>query len=84
LIYSASLEGPITRKHAKNGFQYHNAGGNSVRDPAELTRIASLAVPPAYTKSSFPQHLKAIGIDARGGRQYPYHANWDGARKSQI
>lgn len=84
LIYSASLEGGITRKQGKNGFLYYDGGGNRVRDPKELARLASLAIPPAYTDvviSANPNsHLQAIGVDARGRRQYRYHAEWSAER----
>lgn len=84
LVYAASLEGGITRKQGKNGFIYYDAGGNRVRDPAALARFASLAIPPAYTDvviSANPAtHLQAVGIDARGRRQYRYHPDWSAER----
>jgi DNA topoisomerase-1 len=43
-----------------------------------------MAIPPAYTDviiSANPNsHLQAIGIDARGRRQYRYHADWSAER----
>jgi DNA topoisomerase-1 len=49
-----------------------------------LGRIASLAIPPAYTDvliSADPNsHLQAIGVDAKGRRQYRYHADWSAER----
>ena len=84
LVYAASLEGGITRKQGKNGFLYYDASGNRVRDPAELARFTALAIPPAYTNvliSSNPKsHLQAIGVDARGRRQYRYHPDWTAER----
>jgi DNA topoisomerase I len=84
LVYSASLEGGITRKPGKSGFRYYDGGGNRIRDPRELARIASLAIPPAYTDvviSANPNsHLQATGVDARGRRQYRYHADWSAER----
>jgi DNA topoisomerase IB len=59
LVYSALLEGGITRKQSKNGFLYIDANGNRVRDPAELARFASMAIPPAYTDVIF----SAIHVD---------------------
>jgi len=45
-----------------------------------LARIRSLAVPPAYTDvwiSADPRgHIQATGRDARGRKQYRYHARW--------
>ncbi|RYD43654.1 MAG: DNA topoisomerase IB, partial [Verrucomicrobiaceae bacterium] len=84
LVYSASLEGGITRKPGKSGFLYYDGSGNRIRHRLELARIASLAIPPAYTDvviSANPNsHLQATGVDARGRRQYRYHADWSAER----
>ncbi len=49
-------------------------------DAAQLARIRSLAVPPAYRDVWIccdPQgHLQATGRDARGRKQYRYHPDW--------
>jgi DNA topoisomerase-1 len=62
------------------GFSVLDAQGRVVRDEAELARIRSLAIPPAWTKvwicSSCNGHLQAIGFDARGRRQYRYHPRY--------
>jgi DNA topoisomerase-1 len=51
-----------------------------VSDPAQLARIRSLAVPPAYRDVWIccnPRgHLQATGRDARGRKQYRYHPDW--------
>jgi DNA topoisomerase I len=51
-----------------------------VRDTATLSRIRALAIPPAWTDvwiSPDPDgHLQATGRDARGRKQYRYHAKW--------
>jgi DNA topoisomerase-1 len=51
-----------------------------VRDPDVLRRIRSLAIPPAWSDVWIcPQangHLQATGRDARGRKQYRYHARW--------
>lgn len=84
LVYVSSLEGGISRKLGKKGFLYYDAGGNRIRDPEELARFSAMAIPPAYTDvviSANPHsHLQAIGIDARGRRQYRYHADWSAER----
>jgi DNA topoisomerase IB len=45
-----------------------------------LERIRSLAIPPAWTDVWICPvangHLQAVGVDARGRRQYLYHARW--------
>jgi DNA topoisomerase IB len=54
-------------------------------DKAELKRIASLAIPPAYTDVWIclhsQGHLQATGLDARKRKQYRYHPDWQVARE---
>jgi DNA topoisomerase-1 len=51
-----------------------------VTDKDTLARIRALAIPPAWTgvwiAPSAAAHLQATGRDARGRKQYRYHANW--------
>ena len=67
----------IRRLGAPGRFRYVRADGRKVTDAAELTRIKSLVIPPAWTNvwiCSDPQgHLQATGRDARGRKQYRYH-----------
>jgi DNA topoisomerase-1 len=55
-----------------------------VRDEAVLQRIRALAIPPAYTDvwicARANGHLQATGRDARGRKQYRYHAQWQQVR----
>ena len=71
----------IRRKRGnKVSFTYKSARGRPIRDPATLARIRQLAIPPAYEDvwiSPYPRgHLQATGRDARGRKQYRYHALW--------
>lgn len=70
----------IRRVRAADGFAYVRADGKALTSPAELARIARLAIPPAYEGvwiCSNPQgHLQATGHDARGRKQYRYHSDW--------
>lgn len=72
-------------RHGK-GFRYVTASGNPVRDPAEIRRLKSLAVPPAYVDvrlAADPNaHLQAIGEDAAGRLQYRYHPLWAEVREA--
>src|SRR6476646_387852 len=67
----------IRRLGAPGKFRYVRADGRAVKAPAELARIKSLVIPPAWTNvwiCSDPQgHLQATGRDARGRKQYRYH-----------
>ena len=70
----------ITRRRAASGFDYLDPDGNLIGDFATLSRIKSLAIPPAWTAvwiCPFPHgHIQATGRDARGRKQYRYHPRW--------
>jgi DNA topoisomerase-1 len=70
----------IRREMGPLGFRYIAPSGRTIRRPSELKRIAALAVPPAWTDVWIcpdPRgHLQATGRDARGRKQYRYHAKW--------
>ena len=74
----------IRRRRAGKGFDYRTADGAPMRDPATLDRIKALAIPPAWTDvwiCPHPRgHLQASGRDARGRKQYRYHARWSEER----
>ena len=65
-------------------FGYRGADGKAIRDRATLDRIRALAIPPAYTDVWISPiangHIQATGRDARGRKQYRYHAKWREAR----
>ena len=64
----------------RDGNKFFDAAGAAVTDDATLARIKSLVIPPAWTDVWIcPQangHLQATGRDARGRKQYRYHARW--------
>lgn len=70
----------IQRKRFGKGFRYFDATGKPLRDKDTLTRIRSLAVPPAWTKvwicPNPKGHLQAVGRDAKGRKQSRYHPRW--------
>ena len=74
----------ITRKRQGKGFGYFRPGGKRVRDAATLARIRSLVIPPAWQAVWISPlengHLQATGRDARGRKQYRYHARWRATR----
>ena len=74
----------IRRLSSGRGFVYRDKGGKLVRDEATLARIRSLAIPPAYRDVWISKdaigHIQAIGRDARGRKQYRYHAEWKTVR----
>jgi DNA topoisomerase-1 len=70
----------IRRIRQGKDFGYLSPDGRPLSDDAELKRIASLAIPPAYDDvwiCKDPRgHLQATGRDARGRKQYRYHPKW--------
>jgi DNA topoisomerase-1 len=76
----------ITRRRHGRGFVYLDEQGRRVDDPEVLTRIRSLAIPPAWEDVWIcPQangHLQAVGTDQAGRRQYLYHEAWAKRRSS--
>ena len=80
LVYvNPEMPGIRRLKHGER-FRYRDAKGRWLRDVDEISRIRMLAIPPAYTQvwiCPLPNgHLQATGIDARGRKQYRYHADW--------
>jgi DNA topoisomerase I len=80
LRYVSDTQPGIRRKRAGKGFAYVGTDGKPIKDEKELTRIRSLAIPPAYTDvwicPSPNGHIQATGRDARGRKQYRYHPKW--------
>ena len=80
LIYVTDESPGIRRVARGTGFVYRRADGRPITDDAELRRIRSLAIPPAWTNVWIcPRpdgHLQATGRDARGRKQYRYHPRW--------
>ncbi|HUR67924.1 MAG TPA: DNA topoisomerase IB [Candidatus Thermoplasmatota archaeon] len=64
--------------------RYEDARGRAVKDKATLARIKALVIPPAWTHvwicPDARGHIQATGRDARGRKQYRYHAEWRRAR----
>ena len=84
LVYVNDEAPGIARVRRGNGFAYRRPDGNPLRDADELARIRQLAIPPAYQQvwicTRADGHLQATGRDARGRKQYRYHALWRSAR----
>ncbi|MBC8056206.1 MAG: DNA topoisomerase IB [Rhizobiales bacterium] len=84
LVYVSDESPGISRLRRGDGFAYRRPDGKPLRDADELARIRHLAIPPAYSDvwiCPLPHgHLQATGRDARGRKQYRYHAKWRVAR----
>jgi DNA topoisomerase-1 len=70
--------------HPGAAFRYVAPGGAGVRERAVLARIKALAIPPAWRDVWIcPRddcHIQATGRDAKGRKQYRYHARWRDVR----
>jgi DNA topoisomerase I len=86
LIYVSDEEPGIRRRKAGKGFAYTRPGGGKVEDEATLKRIRKLAIPPAWTDvwicAKANGHIQATGRDAKGRKQYRYHAAFREVRES--
>jgi DNA topoisomerase-1 len=79
-------EGPaIRRRRAGKGFVYLDAKGRRIATPDTLKRIRSLVIPPAWSDvwicAAADGHIQATGRDAKGRKQYKYHAEFREARE---
>ena len=80
LRYVSDKKPGITRAKTEAGFEYRDSDGSLITDETAIARIRKLAIPPAYTDVWICRdprgHLQAVGRDARGRKQYRYHARW--------
>lgn len=83
LVYVSDNQEGISRERSGNKFRY-SFRGKQLRNRAQLDRIQSLVLPPAWEKVWIcPKengHLQATGLDARGRKQYRYHPLWNRLR----
>jgi DNA topoisomerase-1 len=77
----------ITRKKMRLGWGYYGADGKRITDREEIERLNKIGMPPAYERCWFcphpDGHLQAIGYDARGRKQYRYHADFRAEQESR-
>jgi DNA topoisomerase-1 len=80
LVYVSDEEPGFGRRKAGEHFAFFDSNGKRLRDQKIVARIRRLAIPPAYTDVWICRrengHLQATGRDARGRKQYRYHAGW--------
>jgi DNA topoisomerase-1 len=74
----------ITRRRAGSGWTYFEPDGTRIRDAEKRRRLNALAIPPAWTDVWIcpdpDGHIQATARDARGRKQYRYHADYRAAR----
>jgi DNA topoisomerase I len=84
LCYTCDHKSGISRRRRGKGFVYLLPDGRPLRNDEQLTRIRSLAIPPAWERvwicPRADGHLQATGFDVRGRKQYRYHEQWSTVR----
>jgi DNA topoisomerase-1 len=79
LVYVSDEQPGFRRRRCGKGFSYHD-GAKRVTNSSTLDRIRALAIPPAWTDVWICRdpdgHVQATGRDAKGRKQYRYHARW--------
>ena len=80
LRHSNDSEPGYTRQKLGRAWAYFDEHGERVTDRGEIDRLNALALPPAYVDAWFCKdpngHVQATGKDARGRKQYRYHADY--------
>jgi DNA topoisomerase I len=80
LVYVSDEAPGFSRVAHSKRFRYRDVQGRWITNKQEIRRIDQLAIPPAYTDVWICPvsngHLQATGRDARGRKQYRYHADW--------
>ena len=79
LRHSNDSEPGYTRKKLARGWAYFD-DDKRITDRDEIDRLNALALPPAYVDAWYCKdangHIQATGKDARGRKQYRYHADY--------
>lgn len=87
LRYVTDMLSGIRRVRKGKAFEYFTQRGRRIRQAAVLERIAALVIPPAWQDVWICPwangHIQACGYDARGRKQYLYHASWQQVRDEQ-
>src|SRR5688500_1151153 len=80
LVYVTDCDPGIRRRRVGRGFAYVSADGMLIRDRTTIERIRAIVIPPAWGEvwicPNERGHIQATGRDARGRKQYRYHAKW--------
>jgi DNA topoisomerase-1 len=84
LTYVSDAQPGIARRRAGAGFAYYASDGARITSAAERRRLASLAIPPAWTDVWIcpdPRgHILATARDAKRRKQYRYHPRFRALR----
>lgn len=77
--YVADVNFSWRRQKNGAGFVYLNRLKQPIKDK-DLERVEALKIPPAWTEVRISPdkngHIQAVGLDAKGRKQYIYHPDW--------
>ncbi len=77
----------ITRRKLKYGWSYWGPDGERITGRNEIARLDAVGLPPAYRDAWFcpspDGHIQAVGWDAKGRKQYRYHAQFRSRRDAR-
>lgn len=80
LRYVSDTSPGYRRKRTGTSFSYFDKDGARITNKDIVRRIKAIGIPPAYDAvwicPSPNGHIQATGLDARGRKQYRYHAKW--------
>ena len=84
----ADLEAPgYGRRRRGRGFSWHHPDGRRLAEARALERCRALVIPPAWERVWVCRdehgHIQCTGVDARGRKQYRYHALWQALRNRE-
>src|SRR6185437_4523979 len=86
LRHSSDTEPGYTRTRMGRYWAYFDADGDRITNRDEIDRLNAIGLPPAYENAWFcadpDGHLQATGVDARGRKQYRYHAQFRARREA--
>jgi DNA topoisomerase-1 len=86
LRHSSDTEPGYARKRMGRYWAYFDADGDRITNRDEIDRLNAIGLPPAYENAWFcanpDGHLQATGVDARGRKQYRYHADFREKREN--
>jgi DNA topoisomerase-1 len=74
----------ISRRRSGKGWSYYDEHGSRIASPIARLRLNALAIPPAWVDVWIcpdpDGHIQVTARDARGRKQYRYHASYRAAR----
>lgn len=86
LRYVSDEDPGFSRKEQAKSFIYLDKNGNKLTEARHINRIEALVIPPAWTDVWICPysngHIQATGRDAKGRKQYIYHADWEAIRNT--